>query len=57
MGSDDPYAKWTNEKLLKEYASIIEFRVIESQHGQVSPAEMRQQAAVKEEILRRMAEE
>ena len=56
MSSENPYTDWTNEKLLGEYASIIEFRVIESQRGQVSPAEMQQREAVKKETLRHIAE-
>jgi hypothetical protein len=44
----------TDAELVNEYESVVSFRAIEQQEGQVSPAEIQLKEALEEEILERM---
>ncbi|WP_311171204.1 hypothetical protein [Halobellus ordinarius] len=43
-----------DEELLDEYRATVEFRAIESEHGQITPHEIQFRKALEEEILERM---
>ena len=43
-----------DEELIREYRETVEFRAIESDHGQVTPHEIDYRQALEREILDRM---
>lgn len=46
-----------DEELIEEYRETVEFRAIESEHGQVTPHEIDFRKALESEILDRMEAE
>lgn len=47
-------SEWSSVELLDEYRSVVEFRVIESSRGQISPGEISLLRALESEMLERM---
>ncbi|WP_440988770.1 hypothetical protein [Haloarchaeobius baliensis] len=44
----------SNDELVEEYRETVEFRAIESEHGQVTPHEIDYRKALEQEIVDRM---